>query len=549
MLMGSHVTKTIKGGIVEESYFIDSPVLLMFGMTTVVFGCAFWLVASTLWSLPVSSTHTCIGGMLGMAFVSRGFHAVQWKSVINVILSWFYTPVIAGCISFLFFSCVRACILKKEKSFEYSLNFFSPMVAFTLAINIFVVIYHGCPWIPVTPTLTQAILITLGITLLIGLVLHFTFVPHLRRRGENIVNKVGEQTTDALLTNPQEPASEPTPTEASVAVPPPKTPSNEASPKKSDMDVFESLESDAKVAEMHKNAEVYDPKTESVFVSLQILAAILNSFAHGANDVSHSIGPFAACIAIYQSGKVGDTSPSPAWILAFGALGIIIGLATMGYKVMATVGVNLVPVTPCRGFFIELAASFVVIVASWVGLPISTTQCKIGAAVGIGLVGGAESVNWKLFAKIFLGWIGTIAVAAVVSATLMFLGSWAFHLNSIVCCKTPLFPPWKPQFPRFRQLSKCFPPSKERTRKRLISRYLEKLYEQLPEPKGIWEYFLKITQIPRGSNQEGENFRHKQILAFLKAEAEKLGCETYVDKGDNLIVRKAAFPGIRGGVS
>ena len=79
MLMGSHVTKTIKGGIVEESYFIDSPVLLMFGMTTVVFGCAFWLVVSTLWSLPVSSTHTCIGGMLGMAFVSRGFRAVQWS--------------------------------------------------------------------------------------------------------------------------------------------------------------------------------------------------------------------------------------------------------------------------------------------------------------------------------------------------------------------------------------------------------------------------------------------------------------------------------------
>ena len=79
--------------------------------------------------------------------------------------------------------------------------------------------------------------------------------------------------------------------------------------------------------------------------------------------------------------------------------------------------------------------------------------------------------------------------------------------------------------------------------------YLNELYDQLPEPKSVWEYFLKVTQIPRGTNQDGENFRHKQILAFLKAEAEKLGCETYVDKGDNLIVRKAAFPGIRGGVS
>ena len=78
----------------------------------------------------------------------------------------------------------------------------------------------------------------------------------------------------------------------------------------------------------------------------------------------------------------------------------------------------------------------------------------------------------------------------------------------------------------------------------LHSSYLNDLYEQLPEPKPIWEYFLKITQIPRGSNDEGENFRHKEILAFLKKTAEELGCDTYVDTGDNLIVRKAAFPGI-----
>lgn len=70
------------------------------------------------------------------------------------------------------------------------------------------------------------------------------------------------------------------------------------------------------------------------------------------------------------------------------------------------------------------------------------------------------------------------------------------------------------------------------------------MYAQLPEPKSVWEYFLKITQIPRGSNQEGESFRHKQILAYLKKTAEELGCETYVDTGDNLIIRKPAYPGM-----
>ena len=79
--------------------------------------------------------------------------------------------------------------------------------------------------------------------------------------------------------------------------------------------------------------------------------------------------------------------------------------------------------------------------------------------------------------------------------------------------------------------------------------YLNELYDQLPEPKSVWEYFLKVTQIPRGSNQDGENFRHKQILAFLKKTAEDLGLEANVIKGDNLLIRKPAYPGMRSGVA
>ena len=463
MLLGSHVTETIKGGIIIGELFKDNPVELMYGMCTVLFGCAVWLIASTLWSLPVSSTHTCIGGMLGMAIVSKGIHSENWKTVINVICSWFYTPVIAGIISYLLFKLIRATILMKEKSFTYSLYFFSPMVAITLAINFFVVIYQGCPWLPFNFTIWQAAGVSVGVATVIGITIHFACVPCLRRRSLKAEEEKNSQIREALIPPPEDTAvvnvpeskpagekvesgvsgeaieSKPTEETRSASELPlssePTTVMNNtlkpvpAEKKTTKGDVFASLESDSKVAEIHKNAEEYDIKTEKVFVSLQILAAILNSFAHGANDVSHSIGPFAACIAIYSTGRVDDTSPSPPWVLAFGAVGIILGLAIMGYKVVATVGVNLVTVTPCRGFFIELAASFVVIVASRIGLPLSTTQCKIGAAVGVGLVGGSESVNWKLFLRIFLGWVATIFIAAIVSALLMVIGVWAFHLN------------------------------------------------------------------------------------------------------------------------
>lgn len=436
MLLGSHVTETIKGGIIVGELFKDNPVELMYGMCTVLFGCAVWLIVSTLWSLPVSSTHTCIGGMLGMAIVSKGIHSVNWKTVINVICSWFYTPVIAGVISYLLFKLIRATILRKEKSFTYSLYFFSPMVTFTLTINFFVVLYNGCPWLPFHFTVLQATGVSLVAASIIGIIIHFTCVPCLRRRSLKAEEEKNSQVKEALIQPPEDPTPADIVSESGAAVggseeavvTVPSEPAKTEN-KNNAIDVFASLESDAKVAEIHKNAEEFDIKTEKVFVSLQVLAAILNSFAHGANDVSHSIGPFAACIAIYTTGRVDDTSPSPPWILAFGAVGIVLGLATMGHKVMATVGVNLVTVTPCRGFFIELAASFVVIVASRIGLPLSTTQCKIGAAVGVGLVGGSESVNWKLFLKIFLGWVSTIFIAAIVSAIFMIVGVWAFHLN------------------------------------------------------------------------------------------------------------------------
>lgn len=432
MILGHKVTETIKGSIVKAEFFEDDPTLLMYGMMTVVIGCAIWLVVATLLSLPVSSTHTCIGGMLGMAIVGRGFRAIHWGMVINVICSWLYTPLGAGIISFLLFLLIRKTILLKEKSFDYSLNLFCPLIAFVLTLNFFVIFFGGCPWLP-NFNWWLSLIVSSSLACLIALIVYFTVIPTIRRRG--IKAEEDAKLNEALISSPEEkPQSTETvvdvPTDApaaaadtNAAAATPATPSKATD----GQDVFASVQNDETVAAIHEKAEHYDIKTEKVFIYLQVLAAILNSFAHGANDVSHSIGPLVACIEIYRTGTSQATTPTPAWILAFGALGIVIGLATMGYKVMATVGVNLVTVTPCRGFFIELAASLVVIVGSRCGLPLSTTQCKIGAAVGVGLVGGSDSVNWKLFGKIFSGWVITIIIAAIVSAILMECGIFFFH--------------------------------------------------------------------------------------------------------------------------
>lgn len=439
MILGHKVTETIKGSIVKAEMFADDPKLLMFGMLTVVIGCAIWLVVATLLSLPVSSTHTCIGGMLGMAIIAKGMGAIHWGMVISVICSWLYTPAGAGLISFLLFLLIRNTILLKEKSFDYSLNLFCPLIALVLTLNFFVILFGGCPWFP-PMNWWVSLLVAFALSTIIALILYFTVIPCIRRKGikaeEDAKNEVANpllndvEATAATEAVSTAEATTAVTAEATTAATEATTVTTEATtdkPASSSQDVFASVKNDATVAAIHEKAEHYDIKTEKVFIYLQVLAAILNSFAHGANDVSHSIGPLVACIEIYRTGTSSATTPTPAWILAFGALGIVIGLATMGYKVMATVGVNLVTVTPCRGFFIELAASLVVIVGSRCGLPLSTTQCKIGAAVGVGLVGGSESVNWRLFGKIFGGWVITIIIAAIVSAILMKCGMVFFH--------------------------------------------------------------------------------------------------------------------------
>ncbi|XP_072049316.1 sodium-dependent phosphate transporter 1-B-like isoform X2 [Amphiura filiformis] len=153
---------------------------------------------------------------------------------------------------------------------------------------------------------------------------------------------------------------------------------------------------------------------------LQVLSAIFASFAHGGNDVSNAIGPLIALWAIFQSGEVSQKQPTPVWILFYGGVGITVGLWILGRRVIETVGKRLTTITPSSGFTIELGAAVTVLAASNLGIPISTTHCKVGSVVTIGLLRNRKKgVEWKLFGSIMLGWIITLPVTAGVSALIM----------------------------------------------------------------------------------------------------------------------------------
>jgi len=176
---------------------------------------------------------------------------------------------------------------------------------------------------------------------------------------------------------------------------------------------------------IQENAEDFDPKTERAFSWLQVCTATLDIFAHGSNDVANAVAPFAAMVALYEVGEAQEEVPVYEWILVIGAAGMVLGLATYGYKIMKCLGVRMAPMTCTRGYCIELSSALVVILASHYGFPTSTTHAQVGATVGIGLVELnrpdtklkiSQVVNWKLLAQVLFGWVLTLFVAGMTSA-------------------------------------------------------------------------------------------------------------------------------------
>ncbi|XP_048876579.1 sodium-dependent phosphate transporter 1-B [Brienomyrus brachyistius] len=163
------------------------------------------------------------------------------------------------------------------------------------------------------------------------------------------------------------------------------------------------------------------PAVSLLFQFLQILTACFGSFAHGGNDVSNAIGPLVALWLVYQDNSVESTSPTPIWLLLYGGVGICIGLWVWGRRVVQTMGKDLTPITPSSGFSIELASALTVVVASNVGLPISTTHCKVGSVVAVGWLRSRKAVDWRLFRNIFMAWFVTVPISGLISAAIMAL--------------------------------------------------------------------------------------------------------------------------------
>ncbi|KAK4629406.1 Phosphate-repressible phosphate permease pho-4 [Fulvia fulva] len=174
------------------------------------------------------------------------------------------------------------------------------------------------------------------------------------------------------------------------------------------------------LADKHARVEHYNPKVEHLYSFLQVLTAATASFAHGANDVAIAMGPLSAIYHIWNTGTTGEDSAVPIWVLVFGGASISIGLWTYGYNLMRNLGNRITLHSHCRGFPMELGAALTVVLATRLALPVLTTQCIIGATVGVGLCAGdVKAINWRMVIWAYAGWFITLPCTAVFAGCLM----------------------------------------------------------------------------------------------------------------------------------
>jgi PiT family inorganic phosphate transporter len=348
-LAGGEVTSTIRKGIIDPEIMADTPELMVYGMLSALLAAGTWLLIASLKGWPVSTTHSIVGAIVGFAAAGISVEAVHWDKVGTIVASWVVSPLMAGTISFGLFMSVKTLILDTEDPFRRAKRLI-PVYMWMVGFMISMV------------TLLKG-LKHIGVELDLGLGSKFANALPVSAVIGLLVAGFGA----LLLRNIQE------------------TPD-----------------------EMNRFGSV-----ERVFAILMVFTACSMAFAHGSNDVANAVGPLAAVAStVLSGGEIAAKANMPWWILLVGGIGIVVGLATYGWKVITTIGRKITELTPSRGFAAELGAAATVVIASATGLPISTTHTLVGAVLGVGLARGIAALNLRVIGSIFMSWIITLPAGA-----------------------------------------------------------------------------------------------------------------------------------------
>lgn len=511
---GSPVAETIRKKIADVECFEggeNDAAILMWGSFCVLVTVGVWLVLASRYEMPVSTTHTAVCGMVGMAIAAKGSTCVVWyepgepdewripQGFSGIVLSWLFAPLLSLAAAASLFWTVRRFILRATNSFDRAITFYPILVFVAVTICAFFLLAKGmskriCPkhkedWL-CTGGATRGE-VAFGVALAIGLFAAIAPIPIFRKVGTwakadvarreaeeaeaaaaadsptitvvetRLTSTAGgtdvttESSTDEGVLGPRtqsyQVATGDSPTEPALTPIPESEPEPEVSWRKAPftaarlalarwgtMDLRASALESKIVSDIHEQAEVFDPATEAVFCYIQIFTAMVDSLAHGANDVPNGVGPYMSVNHLYKTGEVESKAAineDDAYaILAAGGAGIAFGVSVMGWRMIRMLGLKMCKVTPSRGFAIELGAAAVLILGSYRGIPLSSTHCQIGATIGVALLDGWAGLNMRTVWVSAFGLVSTMLVASLTAGLLTSIGVYspsAGHLHEI----------------------------------------------------------------------------------------------------------------------
>ncbi len=386
-LAGAGVTDTMRKGIIDPMLFNSMEFggeIFALGMLAALMSAAVWIHVAAFLGWPVSTTHSIVGAITGFGIVSLGWDAVQWGKLGFIAMSWVTSPLFGGILSFLVFTAVRKLILDTDDPVKAAKRW-SPAFAFP-------------------------------VFLVLSLVLFFKGLKNLYDKKLEVFVLLKDSAGHPSISMDN--------TEAMIAAVAVGLLAAIA------MGVFVSrmeLADGSKQNTAEERRSVATSSVEKIFRWLQVITACFVAFAHGSNDVANSIGPLAAIVGLFDLekmafiGEVQAKVPVLNWVLLLGGVGIVIGLASYGWRVIETVGTKITEITPSRGYAAEFGAASTILLGSQLGVPLSTTHTIVGAVIGVGFARGVNALNLKIIWSIVKSWILTIPFTAILTILVYFV--------------------------------------------------------------------------------------------------------------------------------
>ena len=383
-------------------------------MIGALFATSVWLNLASYFKLPVSTTHAIIGAVVGFGAIIGGVHSVNWILVLSIALSWIITPLVSGFIASFVFTLLQKKILYAFSPIDATKKFIPVLVFFVFSIFAMSLIYGNLTTFKLNLSLPLSLFFSIGIGFLCSLVSYI------------LVRRIKVTSCSVVYHHPSQLFSLEKAKKHLLRIH--LTSKGETKEKSEKM-----LEEIDSLIDTHKEKAKYYEETseysrvEKAFGFLQIISLCFVAFAHGSNDVANAVGPVAAVIQTITLHKVQFASIVTYWILLLGGIGIVLGLATWGWRVVETIGHKITQLTPTRGFSAEFATAITILVASKFGLPISTTHALVGGILGVGLAKGLSALNLRTLRDIGLSWVITLPSCAVLSILIFYLLKLIFY--------------------------------------------------------------------------------------------------------------------------